>query len=196
MDYTWLKKYPEQKRILDSMNVSNFFNSQLLPEFNIDSRMSKKYAGMYHIEEHRVSFLPVAVKYFAPERFINLLFHEIGHSTSKQTNRWNRLFENTPKRSFDEVEKLEEQIAETIAMILTLTLFNTSKGCNERDFVKYIINNNSVYRLPWEEVSLAVESIVDCSKLDSCKKWTNVLKRFMVNSNITSIKEGVFNGKK
>lgn len=194
MTNEWLKKFPEKEILITSLDLFSMFRQELLPSFILDEGMSRKYAGLYYIDEHKVTLLPFAVEYSTSERFINLLLHEIGHSTSMYTNRWNRLTDNSPRRSIKEVNNLEEQIAETIAMVFTLTLLNTTSNCNERDFNKYLIKNSSKYRLPWEEVVLAVETFVNPDKINLARKWMSILKRHISNNNITFLKEGIFNG--
>jgi hypothetical protein len=194
MNSEWLHDFPEKKTLIDSLGIYSMFRKDLLPKFMIDEAMSNKYAGLYYFEGHYVTILPFAAEHSTSERFINLLLHEIGHSTCLYTNRWNRLFDNSPRRSFPEISKLEEQIAESIAMIFSLTFFGTSKGCNAKAFNKYLITNSSKYRLPWEEIVIAVESIIEPSRMDDARKWMNVLKTYIRNNNITFIKEGVFNG--
>lgn len=194
MNSEWLKDYQEKRNLIDSLGIYSMFKKELLPEFIVDKGMSNKYAGLYYFEGHYVTILPFAIENSTSERFINLLMHEIGHSTCLYTNRWNRLFDNAPRRSISDISKLEEQIAESIAMIFTLTFFDTSKGCNLRAFNKYLITNSSRYRLPWEEVAIAVESVIDPSRIDTAKKWMNILKTYIRNNNITFVKEGVFNG--
>jgi hypothetical protein len=196
MNIEWLTSYPSRKNLIRSLPISKILKQDNLPEFKVNDRLSKKIAGLYHIENHKVDILPYAAESYTPERFVNLILHEIGHSTARSTNRWERLLANTPARSIEEVTKLEEQIAETIAMILNLVIFNTAEGCNLREFRKYIITNSNRYRIPWEEVTLAIETLVDPNEFKLYTKWSNVLKKYMINTNIVSIKEGVFNGEK
>lgn len=192
----WLVDYPCKQTLINSICVENFFTVDRFPKFEVDHCMPKKYAGLYHFDSHYVTILPYAIEESNAERFINLIFHEIGHSTSLHTNRWNRLTDNVPTMLISEVSKLEEQIAETVAIAMTLICFNTTEGVNTKEFAKYLIKNNSRYRLPWEEVTLAVESIVVPRKFDVAKKWLVTLKKFMINNNIILIKEGVFNGER
>lgn len=196
MNSEWLKDYQEKRTLIDSLGICNMFKQELLPQFIVDKTMSHKYAGLYYFEGHYVTILPFAIENSNSERFINLLMHEIGHSTCLYTNRLNRLYDNAPRRSITEISNLEEQIAESIAMVLTLTLLDTNKGCNLRAFNKYLITHSSRYFLPWEEVEIGVESIVTSSKFNSAKKWMNVLKTHIRNNNITFMKEGVFNGER
>jgi hypothetical protein len=196
MRVDWLSSYPEKKKLISSLDLNKLLVNDMLPLFKIEEKQSKKLAGVYHIDKHLVTIQPLIVKPYTSERFLNLLLHEIGHSTAKYTNRWERLISNCPSRGFDEAIKLEEQIAEILGVILTLSLVDSSKVVNLREFNKYIITNSNRYSIPWEEVTIALGSVVHSSKFNVCLKWSNVLHKYITHNNIALIKKGVFNGER
>ncbi len=194
MDCSWITEYPEKKSKIESINIGSVFKENNFPEFMIDPVISKSWLALYWFEEHKVTVQKQLLKTGDDERFINIILHELGHSTSKYTNRWNRIMANC-SFNFKQAKMLEEQIAETLSLIFRFTLFDTSRGSNVTQFNDYMFCHKSSYKIPWGEIDNAISSLVVNSELDKALTWSEVVRKYIVRHSIAEVTEGVFNGR-
>ena len=193
MDCSWMNEYPEKRYTVESIRLNNVFNSSKLPEFSIDPQCSKKWEALYWYDSHTVTVQKRALKTSDDERFINIILHELGHSTSKYTNRWERIIGNSAF-NIKQAKMLEEQIAEILSLIFRFTLFDTSRGSNVKQFNDYMILCRSKYKIPWGEIDNAIKSILMEEEIEKALMWSGVVRRYIARHSIADIKEGVFNG--
>lgn len=194
MNVDWLSNSPSKLKLINQLKIPELIDPSTIPMFCLDYSMSKRFAGLYHIDVHRVTIQPTIIDVCDDERFINLVLHELGHSTSKKTNRIERLWDNCSKKTMQDVYNLEEQIAEVIALIFELTIFNNNTTVNIRAFANYIAGNPSVYDFPWGEIDAVLNTVISKSKLDRSVYWSEKIKKYLTKNNLVRIKQGVFNG--
>jgi len=187
----WLREYPERVCSLDLVNMDNTFKS--MPVFQVTDRMNVQHLAEYDFVAKTISFRPDHLKVMTEERFINALLHEMGHYTSALTNRWERIWANAGLRRIDSIKATEEQIAETLALIFHLTVFDYNRSCNLRAYNDYMILNKSDFSLPWGEIELAVKEIISEDLLDNALFWTVKVRNYIAKRSLITIKDGVFN---
>jgi hypothetical protein len=193
MNTEWLRDFPSKNGTITNLNIGNFIKTPEIPLFYLDFSMSRKFAGLYHIDSNIVTIHPNVIDIMSDEEFINLVLHEIGHATSKSTNRISRLWDNCPSCEIKEVSKLEEQIAEVISCILHVSIVGVNK-VNKRRFVNYLNANKNKFDFPWGEVDDAIRLTVKKEKQEIVLNWSKKMRAFLAKTNILKIKEGVFNG--
>lgn len=193
MDYSWMIDFPQKKSLLESVNISSLFFESKLPYFTLDPINSKKWLALYWFDEHKVTIQKQLLKNHDEDECINVILHELGHSTTKYTNRWNRLIANSGLQ-MNQVKMLEEQIAEILALIFRFTLFGTAKGTNIKQFKEYMFKFKSKYAIPWEEVDNAIRSLVVGCQQENALVWSDVVRKYIVRHSIADVKGGIFNG--
>jgi predicted metalloprotease with PDZ domain len=194
MNTDWISHSPQRLELVNKLKIPDLITNDQIPLICLDHSMSNKFAGLYHTDVHRITIQPFIIDTSNDERFINLLLHELGHSTSKKTNRIERLWENCDRSNIEEAYKLEEQIAETIALMFELVIFNNNTTVNIKAFAKYMIQNSSVYDLPWGEIESVIQNSIKKEKVASAAYWSEKIKNYLTRNNLVRIKQGVFNG--
>lgn len=193
MDYSWLVGHPDKRLLIESTKLSNVFVESKLPQFLIDTKSSSKWKALYWYDSHTISFQKRYLSCDDNEEFINIILHELGHSTSKYTNRWERILANS-YFNINQAKMLEEQIAEILSLIFRFTLFGTAKGSNLKQFVDYMTMCKSKYKVPWGEIESAIQSILTEDEIEKAMIWSGIVRNYLVKKSIVQIKEGVFNG--
>jgi hypothetical protein len=193
MLHNWVQGRTLHLAILNSLDVPNNFHHDLFPVFSVAKIQDGRIATCWYYK-HEIEFSDVFMMKDVSQ-FSHVYFHELIHSGSKYTNRWERFWSNASPDEAEHIVGLEERIADLGAMILALRFDYKFKYKNiERAVTKFLEYNPTKYALPWQDFTEAVLFYVrnkDCPVLN---ETLQLFKQIILDNDLTTIYEGRFDG--
>jgi hypothetical protein len=187
---SWLSGYPDKQNMVMATGLDDMFDQSKLPMFRI-KRLCMEHLATYTRGIHLITLNKIYLSSMTERRFISVLLHEIGHSTTAFTNRLARLEENA---GFDRNQRyaIEEVFAEILSVVMYSTIYCRHEV--SKSSIKYIAQwdcqSKTIY--PWGEVEVALESIISKPFIDNFLCHADMLRYYLERNNIIKIRKGLY----